>query len=239
MKRGRSNITSSTAPYDLDGLELVFRRHPRARRMRLRYDAERDRLLLTLPPRASQARARAWARSQSDWIAEQRAARPPSIPLAPGEHIPFCGEELLLVHDPAASRRLHHGDGRLVGGGPEEAFPARVHAWLRRAARDRLSEDVAFYAEKARVTVTGVAIGDARTRWGSCSPEGKLRFSWRLVCAPPEVRRYVAAHEVAHRRHMDHGPDFHAFEEELYGAPTRPARRLLRELGPRLQRIGR
>ena len=39
-----------------------------------------------------------------------------------------------------------------------------------------------------------------RSRWGSCSSEGRLNFSWRLVCAPPFALDYVAAHEVAHLR---------------------------------------
>lgn len=239
MKRGISNITSSTAHFDIDGVTLVPRRHPRARRLKLRYDAETDRLLLTLPPRTSLARARAWAGEQTDWIARQRAARVPALPLAPGAQIPFCGTTLELVHRPGRPRRMEQEGDLLIGGGPEEGFAARAERWLRNAARDRLSADVAFYAEKAGVDIKGISVGSARTRWGSCSADGRLRFNWRLVCAPPEVRRYVAAHEVAHRRHMDHGRAFHALEEELFGSPTAAARHLLRQLGPGLQRIGR
>jgi predicted metal-dependent hydrolase len=83
-----------------------------------------------------------------------------------------------------------------------------------------------------------VSVGDARTRWGSCSSKGAIRYSWRLILAPPEVRRYVVAHEVAHLRHLDHSKQFKALEQELFGGDTRPAETLLRRWSPRLRRIG-
>ena len=57
---------------------------------------------------------------------------------------------------------------------------------------------------------TALALRDTRSRWGSCTHEGRLMYSWRLAMAPPEVLDYVAAHEVAHLRHMDHSPRFWA-----------------------------
>ncbi|WP_174298835.1 M48 family metallopeptidase, partial [Sphingomonas bacterium] len=95
------------------------------------------------------------------------------------------------------------------------------------------------YAALAGVAVGRVAIGDPRGRWGSCSAAGAVRYSWRLVCAPAPVRRQVAAHEVAHRVHMNHGPAFHALVERLYGADPEPARSWLREHGATLHWLGR
>jgi len=102
-----------------------------------------------------------------------------------------------------------------------------------------MSRDVADYAATAGVTVRSVAVGDAGTRWGSCSSDGRIRLSWRLILAPPDVRRYVGAHEVAHLRHMNHGPEFKAFEAALFGPGLAQAKAQLRRLGPRLRRIGR
>jgi predicted metal-dependent hydrolase len=84
-----------------------------------------------------------------------------------------------------------------------------------------------------------VSIGDADSRWGSCSAAGAIRYSWRLILAPPHVRRFVVAHEVAHRLHMDHSSAFKAAEARLYGGPVAPARLLLRRLSPVLRRVGR
>jgi len=82
-------------------------------------------------------------------------------------------------------------------------------------------------------------VGDAGTRWGSCSSEGRIRLSWRLILAPPEVRRYVAAHEVAHLVHLNHGPEFKALEARLFGPGLAQAKAGLRRIGPRLRRVGR
>ena len=64
-------------------------------------------------------------------------------------------------------------------------------------------------------------------------------MSWRLILAPPNVRRYVAAHEVAHLVHLNHGPEFKALEARLVGTGVSDAKAALRRLGPRLRRIGR
>ena len=58
------------------------------------------------------------------------------------------------------------------------------------------------------LTPQRIFVRDQTTRWGSCSTSGALSFSWRLVLAPPFVLDYLAAHEVAHLGHMNHGPRF-------------------------------
>ena len=72
------------------------------------------------------------------------------------------------------------------------------------------------YAAKIGRRVTRVTLRDTRSRWGSCTAEGALMYSWRLVMAPPEVLRYVAAHEVAHLVEMNHSHRFWAVVEGLY-----------------------
>jgi hypothetical protein len=83
-----------------------------------------------------------------------------------------------------------------------------------------------------------VSIGDARTRWGSCSSDGRIRYNWRLILTTPEVRRYVVAHEVAHLEHLNHGKKFKALERKLFGGDVAAAEASLRSCAPRLRRIG-
>jgi hypothetical protein len=118
-------------------------------------------------------------------------------------------------------------------------LPRRIESFLKRYARDTISRDVAEFAGAAEATPRSVTIGDAATRWGSCSSQGRIRMSWRLILAPPDVRHYVAAHEVAHLVHLNHGPRFKALEARLFGTGTAEAKAALRRIGPRLRRVGR
>ena len=144
-----------------------------------------------------------------------------------------------LEWDEHAPRTPSLRDDVLTCGGPLESFETRIMRWLRKEALDRLSEDTADAAARAGVTVASVRVGDAGTRWGSCSSSGAIRYNWRLVLAPPHVRRWVVAHEVAHRVHMNHGPAFKALEVKLYGPGVAAARSELRALSARLKGIGR
>lgn len=192
-----------------------------------------------MPWRHSARAALDWVAGQRPWIERQLAAAPAGLPLRPGCHVPYEGSERVIVHDPAARRGVRLDGDRLMVGGPLGSVTAAVERWLRAQARERLSEETAAFAAKAGVTVRSVSVGDPVSRWGSCSSSGAIRFSWRLILAPPEVLRFVVAHEVAHRLHMDHSPAFKAAEERLFGGPVAAARSELRRLSPSLRAVGR
>ena len=118
-------------------------------------------------------------------------------------------------------------------------MPRRVETYLKRLALETMSREVDEFTSAAGVKATSVSVGDAGTRWGSCSSQGRIRLNWRLILASPEVRRYVVAHEVAHLKHLDHGPEFKALEARLFGPGLSAAKAALRRVGPRLRRIGR
>ncbi len=91
-----------------------------------------------------------------------------------------------------------------------------------------------LYAAKMGVSYKKIALSDATTRWGSCSPQGRLRFNWRLVLAPREIVDYVVVHELAHLKELNHSKRFWDFVKGA--APHyRAAKKWLREhpLGPR------
>jgi len=129
--------------------------------------------------------------------------------------------------------------GRLVLGGPLESLEPRLLRWLKQEAKRVLDSETREYAAKANVTVTRVGVGDTLSRWGSCSSSGAIRYSWRLILAPDFVRRATVAHEVAHRVHMNHGPDFHALVARLFEGDAKAARLWLKREGSRLHRFGR
>ena len=219
--------------------DLDIVRHPRARRARLSVDPASGRVRLTLPPRAPLAAALRWAGEHREWIAAQRARLPAPRPFVPGMILPLGDEDVTIVWDEARSRRIERRGSDLLCGGPLEGLSRRVTAWLRRAALAVLSAESAHYAALAGVSIRRIAIGDPRARWGSCASDGVIRYSWRLILMPDRVRRATVAHEVAHRRHMNHGPDFHALVDELVGQDAAIARLWLRRHGAALHWFGR
>lgn len=208
-----------------------------ARAMRLRVDPRDGEVRLTLPRRASLRFALAWAEEQRPWVEIQLGNIAPRRALVPGLVLPVGGAELTLVHAPDRRLTERHGDQLLVGG-PPDMFETRVLRWLRREALRVLTEETQEIAARAGVSVRKVGVGDARSRWGSCTVDGDIRYNWRLILAPAHVRRGTVAHEVAHRIHMNHGPDFKALERALLGASPSAGREWLRRHGASLYAWG-
>ena len=217
---------------------IEIRRLKTARRLRLRFDEAAGTLKLTCPWRTSRRAALSWALDQRDWIDAQLARIEPAEPFVAGASIPIEGFETKIIWSEGAPRSPQLVPGELRCGGPESGLERRIEAFLRRHARDTMSLDIAEFANAAGAVPRCVTIGDAATRWGSCSSRGRIRMSWRLIFAPREVRRYVAAHEVAHLVHLNHGAQFKALEAELFGPGLAEAKAKLRRIGPRLRRIG-
>jgi predicted metal-dependent hydrolase len=84
----------------------------------------------------------------------------------------------------------------------------RLKDWLKAEAQSDLALASRHYAGLMGVKYRRIVLRDQRTRWGSCSADGGLSYSWRLILVPPHVLDYVAAHEVAHLKHLDHSPRF-------------------------------
>ncbi|HEX8625115.1 MAG TPA: SprT family zinc-dependent metalloprotease [Allosphingosinicella sp.] len=219
--------------------ELKLSVSPTARAIRLRVDRRTGEVVLTIPKRVSRRKALAWADGHRDWIEARLAEVAPPLPLAAGADLPLYGRPHRIDWKPDRPRTPRVEEGRVVVGGPEEGLEARLMRWLRRHALDTLAAETAEFAARAGVKVTRIGTGDPLSRWGSCSATGGIRYSWRLILAPDWVRRATVAHEVAHRIHMNHGPDFHALVETLLGSDPKPARSWLRRHGPSLHRIGR
>ena len=219
--------------------ELQIRRSVQAKAMRLRVDQRTGAVLLTVPKRVSVKRALAWASEQQGWIERQLAAVPAPTRIEAGGSVPLYGIPHRIDWSAERTRVVRVEEGRIVTGGPVDMLEARLLRWLKRNALDLLRRETQEYAAKAGVTVDKVGVGDPLSRWGSCSSSGAIRYSWRLILAPEHVRRATVAHEVAHRVHMNHGPDFHALVAQLFGADPAPARAWLRREGAGLHRFGR
>jgi predicted metal-dependent hydrolase len=234
-----STVRSEAALQAALPVPIDIRPRRSARRLRLRFDEGSGRLKLTCPWRTSRRAALAWALDQRDWIEAQLARAEPGEPFEPGSVIPLEGQDVRIVWDASAPRTAVLIDDELRVGGPEAGVARRIELYLKRRALDLMSTEAREFGAAAGVMASSVSVGDAGSRWGSCSSQGRIRFSWRLILAPPAVRRYVVAHEVAHLVHLDHSARFKALEARLYGPGLAEAKAALRRLGPRLRRIGR
>ena len=217
-------------------IPLVVLRHGRARRMKLRFDELGDRALLTIPPRASLPHALDWVRAQREWIEGQRGRNGGLVVLGEGALVPFEGMPLRIVATGARTRQVRVENGDLLVGGPADLAGVRVLRWLKAQARTALASETQALAARHALPLRNVAIGDPRARWGSCSVDGNIRYSWRLIMAPAHVRLATVAHEVAHLQHMHHGPYFHALVRAISPVCPDAARAWLRTEGRGLHR---
>ena len=195
-------------------IEILLTRSPRARRFSLRVSRLDGRVTLSLPSRAREAEAMAFARAQEAWLRETLAGMPVQAGVTSGPEVPVEGRRLRLIPGPGRAVRVE-GDSMLIPGDPAQAG-VRAGAFLKALARERLVAASDRYAGMIGRQVERVTLRDTRSRWGSCARDGALMYAWRLVMAPASVLDYVAAHEVAHMVEMNHSDRFWAVVERLY-----------------------
>ncbi len=199
-----------TFDIDLVGetVPVKVRRNGQAKRLTLRVDKSSGAIKLTLPTHVGQRTAKKFVASNAEWlVAERHNINPDSI-LGHGDTLSFLGDALIIEFTGVAPRRVLLEAEKIIVGGPIDMAGKRLENWLRAEAKKILSERSAYHAETLGASYRRISIGDMKSRWGSCSSSGTLRYSWRLVMAPFEVLDYVAAHEVAHILEMNHSENF-------------------------------
>ncbi len=216
--------------------------NPRARRLSIRIDARAGEAVLVAPSERRLRDVVAFARTKAGWMQERLAARPQGTPLAPGAVVDLFGRRTRLVATggAGAARLTEDQDGPVIlSGGEGEAFARRVENLFKRVARETLQTRTDHHLRTLGQRPVRMSIADPKSRWGSCSPHNRsIRYSWRVIMAPPAVIDYLAAHEVAHLVHADHSPAYWAVVERLVG-DHRPHRKWLREHGAALHAVGR
>ncbi len=216
---------------------VEWRRSRRARRVSLRIDPCGGAVVVTLPMRAGRGAGVALLMGNADWIADRLAQLPDAMPFVDGALVPIANMPHRIRHMPGARRGAWVEAGELRVSGAPEFLRRRVLDYFRKEARARLTVLVAGKAGRIGVVPRRVSVKDTRSRWGSCAADGSLAFSWRLMMAPEFVQDYVAAHEVAHLRHMNHGKSFWALVHRLT-PHTAEAIAWLHTDGSRLLRAG-
>ena len=162
----------------------------------------------------------------------------PTVQWRDGATLPFLGQPITLQLESPAGVLCFNADTRVLhlalpGHAEEQQVKDRVQGWLQNQARRLMAERLDVYADKLGVRHTGFALTSAATRWGSCTADGKIRLNWRLMHFPLSMIDYVAAHELAHLKEMNHGPRFWETVESIF-PEFRDARAQLRAHPPEL-----
>ncbi len=221
-------------------LPLTIREHARATRITLRIEPGGHALKLTIPPGLAMREVDDFLRRHQGWLMTKLAHVPGDSTVAEGSIVPIRGIDHFIERSGKlrglAETLVLDGEHVLrISGAPEHAG-RRVADHLKREAKRDLEELVAGHAATLGRKVRSISYKDTKSRWGSCSSDGRLSFSWRIAMAPPLVIDYLAAHEVAHLAQMNHSAAFWAVCEELCPR-TDEAKRWLKKNGNRLQAL--
>ncbi len=190
---------------------VILRRNPRCIRLRLAIDYRLRKAVLSAPPATGIADIRGFLDRSRSWIEARLKELPPK-----GEELKEVSVEG-LIYKVVPGARVHISDERREVTLPLEEPHAKD--LLLRALKKRAGEKVLahceIFSQLLEVPFRKISLRETKSRWGSCSSEGNLNFSWRLILAPPDVLAYVCAHEVAHLKEMNHSRRFWSLVAEL------------------------
>jgi predicted metal-dependent hydrolase len=214
---------TDTFPLTVNGEmhNVRLRRSERAKRFTLRVKPGTGDIVLTAPAWAGLAEVQDFARRHVGWVAARLATAARRTAFAHDSIVPLRGIPHRIVHRHSARGVVWPETG--VDGHPElhvagdiEHLERRLIDHFKAQARADLLVAVARYTQRLGLPAKRIAVRDQTTRWGSCSASGALSFSWRLILAPPFVLDYLAAHEVAHLKEMNHSARFWRLLADLY-----------------------
>lgn len=197
---------------------VTVKRSKRAKRVALRLDPIERVINLVIPQRMSLKKAYFFAREHEEWVKETLENLAPAVPFTHDMVLPIFGDTVTLdIHNNPEAKRttLKQYDDVLMVKTYQDDPTNRITTHLRKLARNGLADIASEKADMIGKTISSVSVRDTKSRWGSCSQDGSLSFSWRLIFAPYDAIDYVVAHEVAHLVHMNHNKDFWALCRDL------------------------
>ncbi|QDH15393.1 M48 family peptidase [Oecophyllibacter saccharovorans] len=197
----------------MQSLPVFWNHSRRARRLSLRVDPTRRGVVITLPQGATRQQGLTFLQTQTEWVLTALAGLPP--PAGEGKRLPVDGKDRLVVSCPQARRGVWLEEDRVCVSGAPEHLERRLRDWLKERAARTLPARVRHHAGRHGFTPSTIVLRDVRSRWGSCTRQGRIMLSWRLVFAPPAIQDYVILHELAHLHHFNHGKAFWDLVDQL------------------------
>ncbi|MBS0186358.1 MAG: M48 family metallopeptidase [Proteobacteria bacterium] len=150
-----------------------------------------------------------------EWIRKGVKKLKPHLLIKPGEEIHIFGEKYILEIQKGFEGLVFKEKRMIVSCPSPRNFQKVLEAHLKKEAI-RFFYDLSFlYASRLGTRPLEIKVRDFKSRWGSCSHNGILSYSWRLIFAPKEIAEYVCAHEVSHLKEMNHSDSFWTLVKEL------------------------
>jgi predicted metal-dependent hydrolase len=197
-------------------------------------------LIVRAPLRTPKYRIEEFVTEHSPWIEKKRIEMqslglPTSRQYIAGERMMFLGRSfpLEIVEDQKVALILN-GNFKLAASVSRHAKDI-FERWYREQARTIIGERVSLYANGYGFQYQGIKVTSATTRWGSCSVNGSLNFSWRLILAPLAQVDYVVVHELVHTIHHNHSERFWAKVKDII-PDFKERQKWLRKHAPQLMR---
>ena len=200
---------------DLPEILISVRRSKQANRLSLRVSRLHRTVTITGPHTVDIQHFLDFVAQKRPWIIGHFADLPQPTAVKIGSYLPFLGHELLIAH--GANRKVTLTNNAIELPTNNLSAGRQIQAFLKVQAREHLAQASDKYAKKLGLPYARLTLRDTKSRWGSCSSQGHLMYSWRLIMAPVDVLEYVAAHEVAHLAEMNHSSKFWAVVERLFG----------------------
>jgi predicted metal-dependent hydrolase len=228
----------------LDELSLDYTLR-RSKRRSIGFMIDDGGLRITAPKWVTLGEIESAIREKQRWILSklmeqrERAGRrlQPEMTWQDGATLPYLGQLVTLRILPAQAANICYDEQRLEltvclpADASEQQLKDRVLGWLQGEATRLFAERLPLYAEKLGVRYTSFSLSSAKTQWGSCTADGRIRLNWRLMHFPLQQVDYVIAHELAHLREMNHSPRFWSTVQSIF-PEFKSARKALRDHAP-------
>lgn len=188
-------------------IPLLYKPHPRAKRLSLRLSSKDGALVLTIPPRATASQMNTFLKKCTPWVEKQLEKLSNPTAIQPGTSVMLSGELFHCVLDPLRRKPALCKTTQTLRL-PPKCLEKDLYEFFKKMAEKSLPSYVLPVADALGQHVEKITIRDQKSRWGSCSGRKTISLSWRLILAPPEVAHYVCVHEAAHLIHMNHSAAF-------------------------------
>lgn len=205
-----------------------------------------NRVVVHAPATCPRVRIARFVEQKSDWIRKafqanlQRRRQAGENRFQSGERLLYLGKEYTLRVERGEQAQVVLEDGRIFvrfSGAEPPPEPSqikeRLTEWYASRALAEIREKIPLYAARIGVKPRQVTIKSLKSRWGSCSINGRISLAWNIIMAPENVLDYLLVHELCHLVHHNHSVQYWSLVGSIL-PDHRQRRKWLRENGARL-----